>query len=104
MDLERGCLLEQEERFWLVGDVKVEKESQDKKNSKVVTIGKRKDIEVTKEEEGVIIGLLVSLVIFATVVYFRDSLGLVEKDDYPHGETYCIMFKGIPIYSNVPLV
>ena len=45
MDLERGCLLEQEERFWLVGDVKVEKESQDKKNSKVVTIGKRKDFK-----------------------------------------------------------
>lgn len=45
MDLERGCLLEQEEQFCLAEDAKVEKKSQDKEKSKVVTIGKRKDFK-----------------------------------------------------------
>ena len=45
MDLEKGCLLEQGEQFWLAEGAKVEKESQDKKKSKVVTIGKRKDFK-----------------------------------------------------------
>ncbi len=45
MDLEKGCLLEQGEQFWLAEGAKVEKESQDKKKSKVITIGKRKDFK-----------------------------------------------------------